>query len=578
MKLAKYIKPYWFFALLSPLCMLGEVLIDLFQPKLMSTIVNDGVLGNNMSLILTTGLTMLGLVILGGIAGASASGFASAASQNFGNDLRKDVFSKVMSLSFQQTDKFTTGSLVTRLTNDVTMVQDFVAQALRMFIRAPITFIGGIVMALSLNVNFGIVLICALPIQLAILAFLLWKASPMFSIVQKKLDKVNSVMQENVTGARTVKSFRREEYEKERFGAANDDLVNTNIKVQKLLSSISPLLMIVMNLSIIAIIYIGGFQTEARNMQAGDVMAAVTYITQILMSLMMVGMMFQSISRAKASAARILEVLNTEPVIQSGEYRNNNTKCSVELRNVSFSYPGHTGTPTLYGVDFSVQSGERVAILGATGSGKTSLVNLIPRFYDCTDGEVLFNGTNVKEYDLNDLRSKIGFALQKSELFTGTIADNIRWGRPDATDEEVVAAAKIAQADDFITSFGDGYNTIIGEKGSSLSGGQKQRLSIARAIIKKPAVLIFDDSCSALDLGTESRLQKALAENFTDTAVITIAQRIASVMNADRIYVLENGKIAACGTHEELLQNSKIYADIYDSQMKSNKKGGEING
>ena len=580
MKLAKYLKPYWLCAILSPLCMLGEVLIDLLQPKLMSKIVNDGVLGNNMHLIISTGLLMLLLVAVGGIAGAAASGFAGTASQKFGNDLRKDAFSKVMNLSFQQTDKFTTGSLVTRLTNDISMTQDFVAQALRIFVRAPITFVGGIIMALSLNAKFGIVLICALPVQLLILAILLFKASPMFSIVQKKLDKVNSVTQENVNGARTVKAFLREDYETKRFNVANDELVNTNIKVQKILALIMPLLMIIMNLSVIAVIYIGGYQTEAREMQAGDVMAAVTYITQILMSLMMVGMMFQSISRAKASAARIVEVLNTTPCILSGSYRDDAASAEIEFKNVSFFYPGHSGSPILNNISFTVKPGEKIAILGSTGSGKSSLVNLIPRFYDCTDGEVLFNGVDVKQYDLENLRSKIGFALQKSELFTGTISDNIRWGLPNATDEEVVNAAKIAQADDFITSFNDGYDTVIEEKGSSLSGGQKQRISIARAIIRHPSLIIFDDSASALDLGTESRLQKALAENLGDITTITIAQRIASIMNSDRILVLENGSIVADGSHEELLKTSKVYADIYDSQTKNanSQKGADING
>lgn len=567
-RLMGYLKPYWLFALLSPLVMAGEVLFDLLQPRLMSSIVDDGVLSGNMQVIFTMGLLMLGSTLLGGLCGVGGAAFGTAAAQNFGNDLRKDVFSRVMHLSLSQTDDFTTGSLVTRLTNDITAVQDLVSMALRMFVRAPLSFIGGILMALSLNVQFGLVLVVALPIQLLVVWLLLAKASPLFGLVQKKLDKVNAVVQENVTGARMVKAYVREDYEENRFRQANNDLMRTSLRVQKLMAILNPILMIVMNFSVVAIILIGGFQVEAKAMQVGQVMAAVTYVTQILMSIMMVSMMFQSISRARASAVRIREVLDALPAIADGgeETPAGQERGLVEFKNVSFQYAG-AGRPVLQNIDLTVRPGETVAILGATGAGKTTLCSLIPRFYDPTEGEIRVDGRPLTDYRLCDLRQKIAAVLQKSELFSGTIADNIRWGNPDATDQEVVAAAKVAQADDFITGFKDGYQTVIGEKGASLSGGQKQRLSIARAVLRRPEILLFDDATSALDLGTEARLQAALRRQMQDATVIMVAQRVASVMQADRIVVLENGRIAACGRHEELLRSSPIYRDIYHSQV-----------
>lgn len=572
MKILRYLKKYWLAAMLAPIFMMFEVLMDLFQPRLMSKIVDEGVLGGDMRLIVVTGLTMLGLVIIGGLAGSLSSLAAGIASQSFSCDLRKDVYKRVMHLSFQQTDKFTTGSLVTRLSNDITQAQDFVAQALRMFVRSGLLFIGGIVMMLSLNVQFGKVIACVLPIQVVIIIFFLKKANPLFGQVQKRLDRVNSVMQENVSGSRVVKAYVREEYEKERFGGANDGLMQINLKVQRLMASLSPILMIIMNISVLAIIYIGGLEVRAQEIQVGQIMAAVTYTTQIIMSMMMVAMVFQSVSRAKASIDRLNEVLDTVPVIEDGEGAEETCTGEIEFDNVSFSYPGFEGKPILSGISFTAKKGEMVAILGATGSGKTSLVNLIPRFYDTTDGTVRVDGADVKSYKLDELRKKIGFVLQKSELFSGTVADNIRWGNHDADDDEVVRAAKIAQADDFVSGFADGYKTVIGEKGSSLSGGQKQRLSIARAIIKKPEILVFDDSTSALDLSTEARLHKSLRENLGDTTVIMIAQRVASVKNADKIIVIENGVIAAEGTHDELLENSRVYRDIYNSQVKEGAK------
>ena len=583
MKVLRYLKPYWFFALLCPLAMILEVSMDLLQPTLMSDIVDNGILGDaaadeNLRYVLITGLKMLVFSLIGCFGGIASAAFGTAAAQKMGNDLRKDAFAKVMHMSFQQTDKFTTGSLVTRLTNDITAIQEFVAMSLRMFVRTGMQFIGGIAVILTLNVNFGIVLVISLPVQLIAVAIIMKKASPLFSIVQSRLDKVNSVVQENVSGARVVKAFTREEYQINRFDNANTDLMTTNLKVQKLLATLNPILMIIMNASVIAIIMIGGFQVEAKAMQVGEVMAAVTYITQILMSVMMVGMMFQQVSRSAASMKRVNEVLSTNPVISDGhKSADSDNSGTVEFRNVGFSYPGSSGKPVLSGIDLKAEKGQMIAILGSTGCGKTSLVNLVPRFYDATEGDVLVDGVNVKDYDVDTLRSKIGVVLQKSELFSGTVAENIRWGCETATDEEVKTAAKIAQAEEFIDGFNDGYDTMISEKGASLSGGQKQRMAIARAIIKKPEILIFDDSTSALDLSTEAKLHKALRENLSGVTVIMIAQRIASVMRADKIAVLENGSICAFGTHKELMESSSVYRDIYYSQMKQGEEEA-VNG
>lgn len=579
MKLAKYLKPYWLFALLAPLTMVGEVMIDLLQPKLMSRIVDDGVIGQNLELIITTGLTMLGLVAVGGLFGILSAAFASNAAQRFGNDLRNDAFKKVMSLSLEQTDNFTTGSLVTRLTNDINAVQDFVAMLIRMFVRAPMQFIGGIIMAIAISPKFGIVLALALPIQLVLIFLMLKKAGPLYSVVQKKLDRVNSIVQENVSGARVVKAYVKEEHEIGRFRNANSELRDVNLTVQRLMATLSPVLMIIMNASVIAILIIGGKEVQndigvIDGIQVGDVMAAITYITQILMSMMMVSMMFQTMTRAAASAKRICEVLESEPVIAGADKAPvSETVGDVTFKSVSFRYPGALGRPVLENVTLDVKPGETVAVIGATGSGKSSLVNLIPRFYDVNEGEVLVDGINVRDYDLDTLRRKIAFVLQKTELFSGTVADNIRWGRPNATDEEVKKAAEIAQAHDFIMNFSEDYNTMIAEKGASLSGGQKQRIAIARAIIRRPEILIFDDSTSALDLGTEARLHKALRENIKDTTVIMIAQRIASIKNCDRIAVIENGTVTAFAPHDELMKTSATYRDIYASQMRTTEGG-----
>lgn len=574
-KLSKYLRPYALFAVLTPLSMVGEVLGDLLQPKLMSKIVDDGVLGQDMDLIIRTGLLMLLVLIGGGACGIAASAFGGIASQSFSRDLRVDVFKRVMGLSFEQTDKFTTGSLVTRLTADITAIQQMVDFMLRMLVRDSLLFFGGIIMMLTLNVRFGIIILCALPVEIIMMIIILKKANPYYSIVAKRLDTVNSVVQENVTGARVVKAYVREDTEEKRFDDANISLMESNLRVQTLMAILQPLLMIILNLSVIAVIVIGGWQVQAQAMKVGEVMAAITYLTQVLHGVMMMSMMFQTLAKASASANRLREVLETDPVIKSGSVSlSDKTGGTVSFKNVSFSYPETKGRPVISDLTLDIKSGESVAILGATGSGKSSLVNLIPRFYDCTAGEVLVDGVNVKDCKLDELRKKVGIVLQKSELFSGTVEDNIKWGDKNATHEEVISAAQAAQADEFIQKIPAGYEGIIAEKGASLSGGQKQRLSISRAVLKKPEILILDDSTSALDLGTEAKLRAEIDRKMNGTTLIIIAQRIQSVKSCDRIAVLDHGKLCACDTHENLLKTCEVYQDIYASQVKTS--GGEV--
>lgn len=581
----RYLKKYWFFALLAPLFMLGEVSMDLLQPTLMSKIVDEGVLGlsnNNvgdLSLVIRTGLQMIGLVSVGCLCGILSGVFANLCGQNFGNDIRKDAFGKIMSLSFAQTDKFTTGSLITRVTNDITQVQNFVMQCIRGFVRTFLLFGGGIFCMLSLDLSFGVVVACALPLVLITVIYFLAKANPKFSILQEKLDKVNNVMQENVSGSRVVKAYVKEDYEKRRFEQANHGLVSTQLDVLLLFSYMTPIMNIILNVSIIAIIKVGDIQVQEGAITPGNVMAAITYISQILNAVMRMSMIFQTASRGIASGKRIQEVLDCEPMIQNGcmaesfavQNAQNLKKeqCGkVEFRNVSFAYPGLEREMVLENVSLVIEPGETFAILGATGSGKSSLINLIPRFYDVTGGQVLVDDVDVREYPLGTLRNRIAIALQKSEIFSTSIAENISWGNPAAPAEEIEKAAKMAQALDFIQQKPEGMDTIVSQGGASLSGGQKQRVAISRAILKNADILIFDDATSALDLQTEARLYEALKQEHAGMTKIIIAQRIASIRDADRIAVLENGKIAALGTHEELLANSEIYQDIYQSQLR----------
>ncbi len=596
--LFKYLKPYRTYAILSPLLMMSEVLADLCLPYLMSFIVNYGIIGEDIrgngvaffimrtlfgdtaytgvQIILTFGILMLCVVLVGGFFGTLCAYTAAKAAQGFGHDLRRDAYAKVMSLSAEQTDRFTTGSLVTRMTNDISMIVEFVESLLRMFVRSPMFFVGGTIFLLTLDVRFGVVLLISLPVLIVTLALVLSRTVPLFGTVQKRLDRVNCVVQENVSGARIVKACVREDYECERFSNANAELKDVNYRVLRLSAIIQPVIILVQNFAIIAIIYLGGNRIADgfMGMSTGNVMAAVTYTTQVLSSVMMVTMLFQSISRSLASAGRVREILDCTPTIQSGTESAEPAEVAIRLQNVTFRYPGTVGEPVLHGINLDIRKGETLAIVGETGSGKTSLLRLLPRFYDASEGEVIIDGVNVKDYDLGALRQKIGYVMQKSELFSDTVAANIRWGRPEAEDAEVLRAAEIAQASPFIEGFSQGYGTFIAEKGASLSGGQKQRMSIARALCRKPQILLLDDATSALDLATEAKLRHALREELQDTTVVLVAQRIASVKDADRIAVIEDGTITHCAPHEVLMQECATYRDIYASQME---RGGVAN-
>ena len=566
----KYLKKYWFFALLAPLFMVGEIAMDLIQPDLMKTIVDEGVGQGNLQLIIDTGVRMIVLVLIGGSCGLLCGVFANLCAQNFANDLRKDLFKKNMDLSFGQTDKISTGSLVTRLTNDVTQVQNMVQMAIRGLVRNTFMFFGGIIMLYRQSPKFALIACIGLPFVISFMVFFMKKASPMFSDVQNKLDGINNVMQEDVAGARVVKAYVKEDYELGRFDRANDLLCTVNLKVQKLLAYMNPCMNIVLNLCIIAVLYVGGITVNAdASLTPGKVMAAITYLSLILHGITFMANIFQTFTRAKASVDRINEVFSC-PVIMydGGKTPDENIKGKIEFKNVSFAYPNSNGQKVLDGVSFSVGSGETLGIIGATGCGKSSLVNLIPRFYDATEGEVFVDGQNVKDYDAKVLRDKIAVVMQKAELYSRPIEANIRWGKRDATPFEIKKAAEISQADDFICSTENGYYTQVAEGGHSLSGGQKQRISISRAVLKNSEILIFDDATSALDLMTEAKLYKALKAECPDVTKVIIAQRIASIKDADRIIVLDKGSISEIGTHDELLEKSEIYRDIYNSQLK----------
>ncbi|MGM9637166.1 MAG: ABC transporter ATP-binding protein [Eubacteriales bacterium] len=569
----KYVKQYLHFAVLAAIFMVGEVLMDLLQPGIMSRIVDEGVLGlnnggvSNLNLIWALGFQMIGLVLFGGLCGSLNNVFVHMTGQNIGNEIRKDCFCRIMTFSFPQIDKFSTGSLVTRVTNDITQVQNFVSQFVRGMIRTSMLMFGSIFFMFQLNRDFGLIVLCAFPLIVGCLAFCLAKANPLFTKLQAHLDTINSIMQEDVSGIRIIKACVREIYEKIRFGKANDDLIKTQLKVLVIFAFMNPIINALMYIVVALILLVGSFEVGTGGATPGNIMAGITYTTQLLNGILMLVLLFQNISRGIASWKRTKEVLNSEPELKDGSF-DGNTELhgDIELRDVSFSYPG-AGQTVLDHINLHIHSGETVAIMGATGCGKSSLVNLIPRFYDATEGTVLVDGVDVREYRQKALRDKIAIALQKSELFSTSILENISWGKPGSGEAEIQEAAIVAQADDFISSTSDRYHTAVAERGMSLSGGQKQRISIARALLKNAEILIFDDSTSALDLKTEANLYEALQKSNPHSTKIMIAQRIASVRRADRIVVLENGKVAACGSHEELLESCPVYQDIYQSQI-----------
>lgn len=569
----KYIKRYLPYAILAALFMVGEVLMDLLQPEIMGQIVDDGVLGisnggvGDMDLIWTLGLKMICLVLFGGLCGSLNNAFVHMTGQNVGNDIRKDAFCNLMTFSFPQVDHFGTGSLVTRVTNDITQVQNLVSQFVRGMIRTGMLMFGSIFFLFRLNTRFGFIVLCAFPLIVGCLAFCLSKANPLFSKLQSQLDKINAIMQEDISGIRVIKACIRETYEKLRFGKANDDLICTQLQVLTILAFMNPIINALIYVVVALILRVGAVEVAAGAATPGSIMAAITYTTQLLNGIMGLTMLFQNISRGFASWKRVKELLHTEPQLKDGSFDGQTSlHGQIEFRDVSFSYPG-SDQMVLKHINLTIHPGETVAIMGATGCGKSSLVDLIPRFYDASEGSVLVDDVDVREYDLHTLRSKISIALQKAELFHQSIGQNIAWGRDDAGSDALIAAAKVAQADEFIAKTPDGYETMVAERGASLSGGQKQRVSIARSIIKQGEILIFDDATSALDLKTEANLYTALKQTYPDCTKIIVAQRIASVRHADRIVVLENGSVSACGSHEELLKNCPAYRDIYDSQM-----------
>lgn len=566
-KLAKYIKPYWKAALLGPLLMVLEVSMDLLQPKLMANIVDHGIMAGNLGEIRRTGLLMLVTSLIGLVGGVGCGIFSTIAAMRFGADVREAVFTKVQRFSFRNLEKFHTGSLIIRLTNDVSQVQLFVQMLLRMMVRSPFLAVGSLILAFMISWQLALVLVVVVPVLFAVVAGITRQGFPMFAKVQKRLDRMNTVLQENLAGIRVVKAFVRSDHEAKRFADANDDYMAVALRANIMMATLSPIMFLLLNGTIVTVLWLGGKLFWDQALPIGDLAAFINYVTQLLSSLLMVGMMLANISRAEASSQRIVEVLQTEPEIKSPDHilAERVRKGHIEFDGVGFAYDG--GERVLREVSFAVQPGETLAILGATGSGKSTLVSLIPRLYEAEEGRVLIDGIDVRDYQLEGLRGSIGMVLQEAVLFSGTIRENIAFGLPDATPEEVEAAAKAAQAHDFIASLPQGYETVLGQRGVNLSGGQKQRISIARALLVKPAVLIFDDSTSAVDLGTESRIQKALRERMKETTSLIIAQRISSVMEADRILVLEDGTVAASGTHRELMADSPVYRDIYRSQL-----------
>ena len=573
-KLSKFLSPYWHWAILAPLLMVLEVSMDLLQPRLIQQIIDDGILQQNLRVVLTSGAWMVGVATIAVIGGVGCTIFAVLAAQGLGADLRHTLFAKVQSFSFGNLDTLETGALITRLTNDVNQVQEVVMMVQRVMVRAPLLMIGSLVMAIITSPQLALLFVVLIPIVLVALIWIIQRAYPLFGGVQQRLDALNTVMQENLAGVRVVKAFVRMQHEIERFWRANDNLMDQNLQAVRTVAVTMPFNMLILNAGIVAALWIGGVQVSRGGMQVGQVVAFINYLMQALMSLVMVSMLTMRFARAEASSVRILEVLETQPALrnQPDAITTFTPRGRVVFDKVNFSYHGVDHDPVLKDISIVAEPGQTVALLGATGSGKSSLVQLIPRFYDVTSGAVTIDGIDVRALDEQALRRQISVALQESVLFSGTIRDNIRYGKPDATQEAVVAVAQLAQAHDFITSFPDGYDTLVGQRGVNLSGGQKQRIAIARALLTDPVVLILDDSTSAVDVETEARIQAALALVRQDKTAFIVAQRISTVLTADKILVLDDGRIVAEGTHDELLATSPIYREIYALQMESDER------
>lgn len=564
-----YLKKYWLFCLLAPLFMIGEVSMDLLQPSMMAEIVDQGVMKQDISLIVSLGIKMIIAVFLGGISGIICNIFANLAAQNFGNDLRKDLFRKIIHLSFKEISEFSTGSLITRLSSDVTQVQQTVMMAVRGFVRNSVMLAGGIYMLYRQSGEYALVAALSLPFVVGFIIFFLKKASPKFCVVQKKLDGIHQLLQETIIGARVIKAYGREDEQKEKFGQANTEYYRINMSVQYLLAFLSPCMNIILNLCIVGVIFVGGYSVKNHgSITPGQTMASITYLAQILHGITFMANIFQTFTRSKASADRIKEVLFIENSIAEGKgIKTEEEKGTIEFKHVFFSYSSDENY-VLKDISFQIKEGETFGIIGTTGSGKSTLVHLIPRFYDVSSGEILVDGCNVKEYPLSVLREKISIVLQKPELYSRSLKDNILWSKSGACEEEVKYAASIAQAHQFIEESIQGYDTLVTERGHSLSGGQKQRISIARTLLKDHEILIFDDATNALDLKTESMLYEALEKAYPGKTKMIIAQRIATVLRADRIAVLDSGQILAIGSHEELMESCSLYKEIFASQQR----------
>ena len=568
----KYITPYLSAFVIGPLMMLTEVAGEVMLPKFMSMIINNGVASRNVAYIGKMGTLMVLTVLFMAVGGILGAYFSAKASISFTSDMRNDLFRKVQQFSFENIDDYSTGSLVTRLTNDVQQVQNVLMMGLRMALRAPGMFLGALIMAFMMNRQLAVIILIVIPLLLAAILLILKTAFPRFGEMQRRLDRLNSGIQESLTNVRVVKSFVREDHEIEKFSKLNDDLKESSLRALRIVITTMPVMMFAMNVTTLAVVWYGGNIIIAGKMPVGDLTAFTTYIVQILMSLMMLSMVFLQSSRASASMKRINEIFDTEIGLNDDNAENKDKKVTegrVEFKNVSFGYSGENGRKDLVleGISVTAEPGQTIGIIGSTGSGKTSLVQLIPRLYDVTGGEVLVDGVNVKEYSLKHLREGVGMVLQKNVLFSGTIEENLRWGNEDAPMEDVIRFSESAQADPFVKTFKNGYDTEMGQGGVNVSGGQKQRLCIARALLKRPKILILDDSTSAVDTATEAKIRESLYHDLKDTTKIIIAQRISSVQEADQILVLEDGKIIGHGTHEELLKTCEAYSEIYTTQI-----------
>ena len=570
--LASYLREYKRLAILAPIMVILEVVCELILPRVMAKIVDVGIANADLSYILRMGAVMLGLSALAMLCGVLSAKFAAVSSQGFGANLRQGLFDKVQTFSFADIDKFSSASLVTRMTNDVNAITMMLSMAMRMLTRAPVMLIVALAVTVSINARLALILVVIIPVMAVAIALLMKVCTGLFEAMQRKIDQLNNTVQENLVAVRVVKAFVRAGYEKTKFKKSNDELTGASLQVGMRVILMMPIMIVALNVAVVAVLWSGGQMVMGGTLLVGDLSSFITYISQILMSVMMVAMALLQFSRAQACAHRICQVLDAEPDIENKPGAKERAlpapRGRVEFQDVSFKYQAAgTGDPVLSHIDFSVEPGQFVAVVGGTGVGKSSLVNLIPRFYDVTGGAVLVDGVDVRDYPLEELRARIGMVLQNNVLFTGTVRENLLWGKPDAGEEELIQAAKDAQAYDFIMGLPDGFDTYLAQGGVNVSGGQKQRLCIARAMLRKPAVLILDDSTSAVDSATEAKIRESFHQNLKDTTVIIIAQRISSVQYADRILILDDDHIAGMGTHEELLANNEIYQEIYQSQQ-----------